>query len=154
MSWPWYSSRFCQHSNNMHWSHKNLNLSAHHHYQYAVIFLFIFGFFLFFPFYIFVKEFKLDAQTWQWYFFWPWMAFYIIYCLKQRRKILPEEEISPLKRHIGHWVLLGLSILMLQLQPNDLKHLYSVDYAFIIFSIFLADGYWDFRKLPRIFGHR
>lgn len=130
-----------------HLSHKHLNLSPLHHYQYTVIFLFVFGFFLFFPFYVALREFKLDGQTWQWYFFIPWMVFYIIYCLKQRSKILPNEQINPLKRHIGHWVLLGLSILMLQLQPNDLKNYYAVDYAFIIFSLFLSDGYWDFKKL-------
>lgn len=138
----------------MYWSQKHSNFSPHHHYQLTVIFLFIFGFFLFFPFYLIIKNFALDGQTWQWYFFFPWMIFYIIYCLKQRNKIGPEEQISPLKRPIMHWILLGLSILILQLQPNDLKNYYTVDYAFIIFSIFLADGYWDFRKLPQIFLHK
>ncbi len=131
----------------MHWSHKHLNLPAHHHYQLTTIFLFVFGFFLFFPFYTFIDELGLDKNKWQWYFFIPWMAFYIFYCLKQRAKILPDELVSPIKRPLGHWLLLGLSILMMQLQPNDLKHLYSADYAFVIFSIFLADGYWDFKKL-------
>ncbi len=131
----------------MHLSHKTLNLSPHHHYQYSVIFLFVFGFFLFFPFYLIIKNFDLDGQIWQWYFFFPWMAFYIIYCLKQRAKILPVEELNPLKRHLIHWILLGLTLVMMAMQPNDLKNYRAIDYAFIIFSLFLADGYWDYKKL-------
>jgi len=138
----------------MHLSHKTLNLSPLHHYQIGSIFLFVFGFFLFFPFYIFVFDFKLDLEIWQWYFFFPWMLFYVLYCLWMRSKVPDNEQRNSLKRPIGHWVLLGLTVLAMQFQPSELKTLETVDYAFIIFSIFLADGYWDFKRLPRIFLHR
>lgn len=138
----------------LHFSHKHLNLSPHHHYQLATIFLFVFGFFLFFPYYILMKTYNVAIETYQWYFFWPWMIFYIIYCLRERNKIGPEERVTPLKRPIGHWVLLGLTSIAILLQPNDLEKMHSLNYAFIVFSIFIADGYWDFRELPRISLHR
>ena len=127
-------------------SYKHHNLSAHHHYQMAVIFLFICGFFLFFPFYIFIETYKLDISEWQWYFFIPWMIFYIAYCFKQRGKIGPGERIEPMKRPIMHWILLGITLLAMSLQPNDLEKMSSLNFSFIIFSMFVADGYWDFKK--------
>ena len=130
-------------------SYKHHNLSAHHHYQIGAIFLFFFGFFLFFPFYMLVQELNLDILDWQWYFFWPWLIFYVVYCLQMRSKIPPNELRSPLLRPIGHWVLLGITTLMLYLQPAPLHSLRTIDIAFLVLSVFVADGYWDFRKIMK-----
>src|SRR3989338_2144724 len=130
-------------------SYKYHNLHPHHIYQMGIIFLFVFVFFLMFPFYLLVDEYHLDMTRWQWYYVAPWMTFYTIYCLKLRAKTLPYERISPLKRHIAYWVLLGLGIVLIHLQPIDLERIYSIDFAFGIFSIFLADSYWDFRQLRK-----
>lgn len=126
-------------------SHRSLE--PHHRYQLEVIFLFTFGLLLFLPFYLALQEFDINIQTWQWAFFWPWMLFYGWYSMNMRKKIKPEEKISPLKRPIGHWVLLGLTIVFFQIQPQNLKHLYSLDLMFFIFSLFLADSYWDFKQI-------
>ena len=122
------------------------NLEPHHRYQLEVIFLFTFGLLLFLPFYLAINEFDMDLQKWQWVFFWPWMLFYGIYSLNMRKKIKPEERISPLKRPIAHWVLLGLAIIFFQIQPHTVEHIYSLDLMFFIFSLFLADSYWDFNS--------
>ena len=127
-------------------SHKHL-LHPHHIYQLEVIFLFVFGFFLIIPYYLIIQQLKLDLSNWQWYFVIPWMIFYCFYSLKQRAKIPSSERVSPLKRPIGHWVLLGIILLAYHLQPIDYEKMYSLDIAFLIFSIFLADSYWDFEKL-------
>ena len=122
-------------------------LSPHHHYQMTVIFLFVFGFFLVIPFYKLTQILNLDINEWQWYFFWPWMIFYIIYSLKERIKIKRIEMKDPLKRPIVHWILLGITLIFIHIQPNNLEHIYSIDLAFSIFTIFLADSYWDFKKI-------
>jgi hypothetical protein len=122
-------------------------LHEHHIYQLEVIFLFVFGFFLLIPYYLIIQEINLDLTIWQWYFVIPWMAFYCFYSLKQRGKIPNNERISPLKRPIGHWVLLGILLIAYHLQPIDYEQMYSIDIAFMIFSLFLADSYWDFEKL-------
>ena len=122
-------------------------LLPHHRYQLEVIFLFTFGLLLFLPFYLAIDEFDINMQTWQWIFFWPWMLFYSLYSLNMRKKIKPEERVSTLKRPIGHWVLLGLAIVAFQIQPQNLNHIYSLDLMFFIFSLFLADSYWDFKQI-------
>jgi hypothetical protein len=129
-------------------SHKH-HLHPHHIYQLEIIFLFAVGVFLLFPFYLIVEEYRLDMTMWQWYFMIPWMSFFTIYSLRERNKIPAEERINPLKRPIVHWVLLGIGIVFIHIQPIDYERIYSIDIAFSIFSIFLADSYWDFRNLKR-----
>ncbi len=87
----------------------------------------------------------------------PFLIFYTVYCLKERSKIGPEERVSPLKRPIGHWVLLGIMLIAFHLQPQDdyLEKIQALNIAFAVFSLFLADGYWDFEKVHhRFFRHR
>lgn len=62
-------------------------------------------------------------------------------------KIKDNERINPLKRPIIHWLLLGITIIALLIQPIDLSgRLIVLDYSFIVFSIFVADGYWNFKN--------
>jgi len=131
-------------------SYKHHNLHPHHIYQLGVIFLFVFGLFLMFPFYLLVEEYGYDMTVWQWYFIIPWMVFYVPYCLKLRAKTGTYERIAPQKRHIGYWVLLGLTVVLIHLQPIDLERIYGIDFAFIIFSLFVADSYWDFKKIKSV----
>lgn len=125
---------------------KHHQLQPRHKYQLEVIFLFVTGLFLFVPYYLILDEFGLDKLKYQWYFFWPFMAFYIIYSLYTRNKIRDEEKINPYKRHLVYWMLLGLIIIFFQIQPNDLEKLQSIDISFLVFTLFLADSYWDFKK--------
>lgn len=122
-------------------------LSVHHRYQLEIILLFVFGFFLFFPYFLALELLDLDVQTWQWVLFVPWLTFYIWYSLKVRATIPDKEKQPPLKRAIGHWVLLGLSLVALHLEPRSLEDLAALDIAFLIFSLFLADSFWDFKKI-------
>lgn len=123
---------------------KHHHLPALHRYQLSIIFLFVAGFFLLFPYYTWVKYSGYDLATWQWYFVLPWTALTSLYCLQKRNDIPKRDAVRPIKRPIGHWVLLGIALLMLHIQPIDYERIYSVDVAFIVFSLFLADSYWDF----------
>ena len=121
--------------------------SAHHRYQLEIILLFVFGFFLYFPFFLWLEEYNFDPVSWQWLLFWPWMMFFAVYSLYTRSKIPPAERQDPLHRLIGHWVMLGITLIALNLGAHDLRNLQSLDLAFVIFSLFLADSYWDFRNV-------
>lgn len=131
----------------MRWSLRHYELQPHHKYQLEVVLLFVFGFFLYIPYHLLMEELGLELTVWQWYFFWPWMTFYALYTFNTRRKIKARERINPLKRPIGHWVLLGIALTALHLQPGDLEQLQSLDLMFAVFSLFLADSYWDFTNI-------
>ncbi len=122
-------------------------LKAHHRYQLEIIFLFVFGIFLFVPYHATLLWFEKDTTMWQWYFFFPWMIFYTLFSLRVRSKIPRAEKQDPLKRPIGHWILLGLALAMFHLgETPNVTDLVAIDLSFGIFSIFLADSYWDFKK--------
>ncbi len=126
---------------------KHQHLCPHHHYQMTVILTYFFSFFILFPFYLLLDELKLDKNVWQWFFFVPWTIIYILYNLKQRAKIKDTERIEPLKRPIIHWIILGITITALLIQPINLEgRMIILDYSFIIFTLFVADGYWDFKN--------
>ena len=125
---------------------KHHHLNAHHRYQLEVIFLFVTGFFLFFPYYLLIDEYRLNMLDWQWFFFWPWIVFYVVYSLAIRKRIKKSERVSPLKRPIGHWVILGVILILLHIEPTKLENLQSLDLMFGVFTLFLADSYWAFRK--------
>lgn len=129
------------------WSIGHRDFSPHHRYQIEIILLFVAGFFLFIPYFIFIEELFLDMQVWQWAFFYPWVTFYVLYSLKTRKTITKYEQINPLKRPVVHWVLLGISLIVLHQQPADPTDLQSLDLMFGIFSLFLADSYWDFKDI-------
>ena len=126
---------------------KRYKLQPHHNYQLEVVLLFVFGFFLYIPYHLLLEESRLEAQAWQWYFFWPWMIFYVLYTFNTRRKIKPSERTAPLKRPLAHWIILGIALTALHLEPGNLQQLQSLDLMFAIFSLFLADSYWDFKNI-------
>jgi hypothetical protein len=135
----------------MNWNHflsyKNYHLNRHHRYQLEVIFLFVAGFFLFFPYYMFIEEYGLDMQIWQWYFFFPWIGFYVLYSLWMRSKVPKKDRVTPLKRPVIHWILIGIFWLsFFHLSKINLERSQAVDIGFAIFTLFLADSYWDFKK--------
>jgi hypothetical protein len=41
-------------------------------------------------------------------------------------------------------MLLGIALIAYQLEPVNLARYYSVDIPFAVFTLFLADSYWDF----------
>ena len=126
---------------------KHHELQPHHQYQLEIIFLYVVGIFLFIPYYLILEEFQLNKLEYQWYFFWPFMIFYSVYSLYTRNKITDEEKVNPRKRHMLHWVLIGLIIIFIQTQPTNLARMQSLDLSFLIFSLFLADSYWNFKKM-------
>ena len=89
-------------------SHKHLH--PHHIYQLEIIFLFVIGFILFFTYFLIIDTKGLDMAVYQWYFTLPWALIYTAWGLKLRGRIPKGERVSPLKRPIIHWVLLGIAI--------------------------------------------
>jgi len=130
---------------------KHTDLEPHHKYQLEVIFLFVAGFFLFFPYYYVIEDvLSLDMDVLQWYFFFPWALFYVLFSLHTRATVPKKERIAPIKRPIGHWILLGIAIVALQVHDYAITPLYSLDIIYIIGSLFLADSYWDFTDRKKV----
>lgn len=124
-------------------------LTPLHKYQVSVVFLFALGYALFIPYSYFIEKHLLDQQVYAWYALFPWMALYITYCLRLRSKIPEKDQTKPQKRHIFYWVALGIAIVALNTsQQIPEQRIYSAfNASFIVFSLFLADSYWDFNEI-------
>jgi len=121
-------------------------LLPHHIYQLKVIFLFVLGFFLFILLWHIVMTKNGNMYWYQWWYFWIWESFYILYLLKVRNAIPKKERINPQKRPIIYWIILGVALVALSQSSFSVERFLALDYSFIIFSLFLADSYWDFTK--------
>lgn len=122
-------------------------LHPHHRYQLGVIFGFVLGIIGFFPFYLFIAMTERDMTVFQWYYIVPWLILYLRYVLRLRSSIRSSERINPMKRPIAHWVILGVGLVILHTRPIDYETIYGLDIAFSLFTILLADSYWDFKKI-------
>ncbi len=122
-----------------------------HKYQLVIVLMFICGFILLFPYYVFLLQYKLEIAQWQWYFLIPWSLIFIVYGLYARSKI-PRRAFSNIKKHhILHWIVLGLLLLLFQISlPTNMERMYGLNIVFYIFTIFLADSYWDIKPLTSI----
>ncbi|MBH41694.1 MAG: hypothetical protein CL685_03195 [Candidatus Magasanikbacteria bacterium] len=121
-------------------------LLPHHIYQLKLIFLFVLGFFLFVFLWHIAAENNANMYLYQWWYFWIWESFYVIYLLKVRNTIPKKERINPKKRPIIYWVILGITLVALSQSSFSVERFLALDYSFIIFSLFLADSYWDFTQ--------
>ncbi len=134
-----------------------MKLGVHHRhktkryqYQLKVIFLFIAGLFLLFPYYLLLQVYNKDLSVYQWYFIIPWLIIYTLYCLQARNKIPIGYATPASKRPIGHWILLGITMIAMHINHVLITNYIGLDIAFLVFSLFLADSYWDFQKEKNI----
>ncbi len=125
---------------------KHHHLTPLHRYQLEVVLLFIVGLFLYLPYIGVLTIYGLDTHEWQWYFFWIWLIGYSMYSLYCRSQIPRSEAIDPTHRPLMHWILLGITLFVIHLQPINTAYFESLDLMFGVFSLFLADSYWDFKK--------
>lgn len=134
----------------MHFLHKH-GVSPLHRYQLGVLFVYLASFLVFaFAFSLF-EYIGWNAGRMLWYVVAFWAVGYTGYCLRLRDAVENSKRISPLKRPIGHWIILGLALVYLHVvQESEAQRLYpSVNASFMIFSLFLADSYWDFTAKKR-----
>lgn len=125
---------------------KHHELHVHHRYQLEVIFLFAAGLFLFLIYYIIFENVGWSISRGQWYFFIPFIILYTTHLLDLRSEIKKAEKISPKRRHILYWVIFGILVITIHKETAGVSNLRLLDLTFLLFSLFLADSYWDFKK--------
>lgn len=121
------------------------SLQAHHRYQLEVFFLFVIGLFFLLPYYVIIEDvLHNDIHSFQWYFFIPWATGYTLICLIKRNRIPKAERIAAKKYHLLYWIILGIALTLWYTSPLPLEKPVSLYYMYGIFTLFLADGYWNF----------
>ena len=116
-------------------------------YQLDIVFLF-FALLVFMSLiFYYLGELGVDPHQFEWYVAGPLIALYAAYIWKIRKKINIAERRSLTSKTLVYWIVLGIILFADAQTPLGGKEYLSVYMLFIIFSLFLADSYWDFKKI-------
>lgn len=116
-------------------------------YQLDIIFLFIaILVFIGLVFYG-LSYFGEDPHNFEWYTAGPLIILYFAYVWEIRSKINISERRKLTGKTLTYWIVLGIIIFTNFDSPLPARQYITIDILFIIFTLLLADSYWDFKKL-------
>jgi len=89
----------------------------------------------------------VDPHDYEWLIVGPIIILYSAWIWKIREKINISERRKPTGKSLVYWIILGILIFSGYISPISINEYLSINIFFIIFTIFLADSYWDFKKI-------
>lgn len=115
-------------------------------YQLDIIFLF-FAFILIIWSYFYGLEYLgADPHNFEWLVSLPLIAIYFFYLFHLRSRIELSSRRKATAKTMVYWIALGVSLFLTYSTPVAARDFWSIRVFFIIFTLFLADSYWDFSK--------
>lgn len=122
-------------------------------YQLSIISLFFVEILILSCFLLLIKYFETDPHYYEWFLATPMIILYIVGLLQMREKIKLSERRRLTGKTLIYWILLGINLILSFSAPISARDYLSLDLFFIIFTLFLADSYWDFRilKIKEVF---
>ncbi len=110
--------------------------------------------FLFFALLIFIglvfyglSSFGEDPHNFEWYTAGPLIVLYFAYVWEIRSKINISERRGVTGKTLIYWIILGITLFVNFYGPISAQEYLTIDILFIIFTLLLADSYWDFKKI-------
>lgn len=116
-------------------------------YQLDIIFLFFALILIMWSYFYGLKYLGADPHDYEWLVAGPLLAFYIFYILRIRDQIALSDRRFMTTKSLVYWILLGVSLFSTYNTPISAKDYWSLNAIFFIFTIFLADSYWDFKSI-------
>ncbi len=116
-------------------------------YQLDIIFLFLSILFILWAFFYALKYLGVDPHDYEWLAALPLIAFYLAYMLKIRDSIAIDDRRAMTTKSMVYWIALGISLFSSYTTPIAAKDYWSLNALYLIFSLLLADSYWDFKKI-------
>jgi hypothetical protein len=124
------------------------------HYQLDIIFYFLLALILTWVGFYLAEQFGRDPHDFEWAITLPLLTLYTLWLLRIRSHINPSENRRLNGKTFSYWILLGIIIFTSYATPLSASDFWSVNLLYLIFTLFLADSYWDFRalRLKNLFG--
>lgn len=116
-------------------------------YQLDIIFLFFAFIVIIGLFFYLLKYLGTDPHDYEWFLILPLILIYYFYLISIRNKISIKDRRQLTGKSIFYWLLLGIIIVLEYQNPIGAKDYWSVNLFFLIFTLLLADSYWDFREI-------
>lgn len=116
-------------------------------YQLDIIFLFFALIIIIGLLFFGLSHFGKDPHDFQWYTAGPLIFLYLAYVWEIRAKINISERRNITGKTLFYWVALGIALFANFNGPISVREYITVDILFIVFTLLLADSYWDFKKI-------
>ncbi len=94
-----------------------------------------------------LKQFGADPHDYEWIAIGPLIIFYIAHLISIRNKISIKDRRRITGASLTYWLLLGITIIIGYQSPISASDYWSINLFFLVFTLLLADSYWDFRKI-------
>ncbi|OGH88478.1 MAG: hypothetical protein A3J93_04410 [Candidatus Magasanikbacteria bacterium RIFOXYC2_FULL_42_28] len=116
-------------------------------YQLDIVFLFFALTILLWAFFYALEYFGVDPRDYEWYVAGPLLIFYGVFIWQIRGKISIADRRALTTKSMLYWITLGVIMFLTFDTPVSAIDFWSVRVFFIIFTLLLADSYWDFKKI-------
>jgi len=116
-------------------------------YQLDIIFLFFAIFALVWALFYELKFLGVDPHDYEWLVVGPLIIFYIIWMWRIRKTIAIHDRRALTGKTLTYWIALGILLFASYSTPVPASDYWSVNAFFLIFTLLLADSYWDFKTL-------
>ena len=116
-------------------------------YQLDIIFLFFALLLLAWSFFYALKYFGADPHNYEWLIVAPLLLIYIIVLSNLRSRIAISDRRAPTGKSLAYWITLGVMLFASYESPIPASDYWSINVFFLIFTLFLADSYWDFKAM-------
>lgn len=116
-------------------------------YQLDIIFLFFALLMIIGLLFYGLSSFGEDPHNFQWYTAGPLIVLYFAYVWEIRNKINISERRGVTGKTLVYWIALGITLFISFDGPIPAREYLTIDILFIIFTLLLADSYWDFKKI-------
>lgn len=125
-------------------------------YQLDIIFLFFAFILIIWSYFYGLKYLGVDPHDFEWIVSLPLMAIYIFYLLHLRNKIGLSSRKKLTTKTMIYWIALGITIFLTYSTPIAARDYWSFRAFYIVFTLLLADSYWDFNgiKFKSLFGKK
>jgi len=122
-------------------------------YQLDIIFLFFALILILWTYFFGLKYLGADPHDFEWIVAGPLLLIYFLYLIYTRNKIDASNRRKLTAKTLFYWTALGVSMFLTYSTPVAARDYWSIRLFFIIFTLFLADSYWDFKtiKIKNIF---
>ena len=116
-------------------------------YQLDIIFLFFALMILLWTIFYSLQRLGADPHKYEWYAAAPLLFIYFIFLWQIREKINRHERRALTGETLCYWIAFGSILFFSYAAPLPAKDYWSFEVLFIMFTIFLADSYWDFKRI-------
>jgi len=116
-------------------------------YQLDIMFLFFALLILIWSAFFLLKFFGADPHNYEWYIAGPLIALYSVYLWQIRSKISLHDRRAITAKSMFYWIVLGVVLFSSYASPISASDYWSIEVFFIIFTLLVADSYWDFKKI-------